>query len=254
MFKNDHAALSLALELISDKTSFQELSSIERYFVYLPLLHSEDLNLAKQSVDAFEHLSNEATTLQKPNYLKYLQSARVHYDLLVKFGRYPHRNLLLGRDSSPEELEFLQKSKHTFVRSVMPLKSLDASKSLNEPKTSAKVKEKQTQPTVPYQRLLFLHGFRQNANKLRKRIGGMLERLKKVCNAQVIFLNGTHPYRPSGETASQLEATLGPDMLMPIESQRIWFNSEDDGRVYTGLDESIAYVLTHVSINGPYGK
>ena len=81
MFKNDHAALSLALELISDKTLFEKLSSIERYFVYLPLLHSEDLGLAKQSLDAFEQLANEATTLQKSNYLKYLQSARVHYDL-----------------------------------------------------------------------------------------------------------------------------------------------------------------------------
>lgn len=268
MFKNDARALKLALDLIADPTgSFERLlSPIERYFVYMPLQHSEDLDLVKRSLEAIEKLADQAGALQKPHFLKYLQSARVHYDLLLKYGRYPHRNMLLGRESTSEELEFLQKSKHTFVRSVLPLKSLDASKEESKrdknkqsmtttttDEAASKVKEKNNNNVAPYQRLLFLHGFRQNANKLRKRLGGMLAKLKNACNAQVIFINGTHPYRPNGETATQLESSLGPDLLMPIESQRVWFNSDDDGRVYTGIDESIAYVLTHISINGPYG-
>lgn len=259
MFKNDSKALALALELISNSTQFENLSPIERYFVYMPLIHSEDLDLAKKSVDAVEKLASDAGALQKSHYHKYLQSAKTHYDLLQRFGRYPQRNLLLERESSPDELDFLVKSKHTFVRSVMPLKILDANKS-KVPKSTAKATATATKvkTKAPYQRLLFLHGFRQNANKLRHRLSGLLNKLKTECNAQVIFLNGTHPYRPNtgGETVSTTtdEPSRGSQTLMPIESQRTWFNSDDDGRVYSGMDESIAYVLTHINVNGPYGK
>lgn len=171
--------------------------------------------------------------------------------IVEKFGRYPQRNLLLGRESSQEELEFLQKSKHTFVRSVLPLKSGNSRP--NGSKQAVKLASNENDKTMPNQRLLFLHGFRQSANKLSKRLSYIVSRLKKECNAHVTFLNGTHPYRPKGEMASQLVETLGQSVLAPIESQRVWFSSSDNAEIYEGIDESLAYVLTHVNIHGPYG-
>lgn len=249
MFKNDEKALKIALELLDNKPVFDQLSPIEKFFVYLALLHTENIDLAKRALDAIERLSQEAPTLQKHHFTKYYNSSKVHYELLLKYGRYPHRNLLLGRESSQDELDFLQKSKHTFVRSVLPLKDPNSDK---KPQANKK-NDINKRLMLPYQRLLFLHGFRQSANKLRKRLSYMINRMKTDCNAHVTFINGTHPYRPNGDTANQMESTLGPNVLMPIESQRIWFNSDDNAQVYNGIDESIAYILTHVNLHGPYG-
>ena len=66
--------------------------------------------------------------------------------------------------------------------------------------------------------------------------------LKNECNAHVHYLNGTHPYVATSESSQ----------VSPIESQRVWYNATDDSSVYTGIEESIAHVLHHVKLNGPY--
>lgn len=249
MFKNDDKALKITNELIENKAEFDQLSLIEKYFVYLPMLHIENVELANKFLNFLATLIRTAPVEQKKKFEKYYKPAELHRDLLLKFGRYPHRNLLLERVSSEEELEFLEHSKHTFVRSVLPakkqlikLKSSDQNQILKKQKS-----------TLPYQRLLFLHGFRQSSNKLRKRLTSILNKLKDQCNAHVTFLNGTHPYVPNGEVATQMESSMGVNAIMPIESQRIWFNSEDNAQVYKGIDESIDYILTHTRVHGPYG-
>jgi uncharacterized protein (DUF924 family) len=68
-----------------------------RPFFYLPLEHAEDLALQEESVRL-------TASLPDPEYLKY---ARIHRDVIARFGRFPHRNAILGRPSTPEELAFL---------------------------------------------------------------------------------------------------------------------------------------------------
>lgn len=68
-----------------------------RVFFYLPFEHAEDLAAQDESVRL-------VSALPDPEYLKY---ARIHRDVIVRFGRFPHRNALFGRESTAEELAFL---------------------------------------------------------------------------------------------------------------------------------------------------
>ncbi|MBM3603764.1 MAG: DUF924 domain-containing protein [Alphaproteobacteria bacterium] len=69
-----------------------------RQFLYLPFMHSEDLDDQTRSVQLYEALGNQHS----------LHFARDHRDIVARFGRFPHRNAILGRDSTPEEAEFLK--------------------------------------------------------------------------------------------------------------------------------------------------
>ena len=66
-------------------------------FVYMPLMHSEDLDDQQKCIDEMERL-------EKPDNVKF---AQIHYDIIEKFGRFPHRNTVLGRVTTPEEAKFL---------------------------------------------------------------------------------------------------------------------------------------------------
>jgi uncharacterized protein (DUF924 family) len=68
-----------------------------RFFFYMPFEHAEDLELQERCVALF-------TNLGDANYVKY---AVLHRDIIAKFGRFPHRNAILGRRSTPDELAFL---------------------------------------------------------------------------------------------------------------------------------------------------
>lgn len=70
---------------------------IQRQFLYLPFMHSEALADQDRSVRLY----------QQPGLEEGLRFARHHRDLIVRFGRFPHRNAILGRISTPEELAYL---------------------------------------------------------------------------------------------------------------------------------------------------
>jgi uncharacterized protein (DUF924 family) len=79
-----------------------ELRPIERAFLFMPLMHSEDARLQEHGVELFEALGSQAEDCKQ--FGKY---ARMHRDIVVRFGRFPHRNAVLGRESTAEEREFL---------------------------------------------------------------------------------------------------------------------------------------------------
>ena len=99
-FAGDALALEAALAL---QPRAQELGVLERWFVAMPLEHAEDLAMQDRSVAAFEALAAEDQRLQDA-----LDYAHKHRDVIVRFGRFPHRNEILGRESTPEEIEFLK--------------------------------------------------------------------------------------------------------------------------------------------------
>jgi uncharacterized protein (DUF924 family) len=83
------------------------LRPIERVFFYLPLEHAESLELQEQSVRLFQDLLREVPSPQRSLFEGYLDFAVRHRDIIARFDRFPHRNAIFGRLSTPQELEFL---------------------------------------------------------------------------------------------------------------------------------------------------
>ncbi|MDO9386203.1 MAG: DUF924 family protein [Thiobacillus sp.] len=106
-FAYDALSLTLALEMIRRGEDAQ-LTPIERVFVYLPLEHAESIEMQNRSVALYDKLAHEATADERQLFDGFLDYARKHRDVVARFGRFPHRNELLGRISTPEEIEFLK--------------------------------------------------------------------------------------------------------------------------------------------------
>ncbi len=96
-FAQDALALALAQECIHQKIDAQ-LTPPQRSFVYMPYMHSESLTIHSQALTLFESLGNENN----------LEFEIQHKDIIEKFGRYPHRNTILGRQSTEDEIAFLK--------------------------------------------------------------------------------------------------------------------------------------------------
>jgi len=84
-----------------------DLGVDERKFLYMPLMHSEVLADQEQCVELFRGLATDADDVS-------LDFAIRHRDIIARFGRFPHRNEILGRESTPEELEFLKEPDSAF--------------------------------------------------------------------------------------------------------------------------------------------
>lgn len=110
MFAFDPLALSLTLRSLKDGMD-QSLSLIERQFMYMPLMHSEDLKNQELSLQKFTQLVEDSREKSPHSTLYYDNSrdyAQRHWTIIVQFGRFPHRNKILGRPSTAQEQEFLQ--------------------------------------------------------------------------------------------------------------------------------------------------
>lgn len=79
----------------------------QRVFAYLPLEHSEDLLLQQRVVGLFAALCDQAEPSERALFDDYLGYAQRHHDVIARFGRFPHRNAVLGRTNTPEENEYL---------------------------------------------------------------------------------------------------------------------------------------------------
>lgn len=90
------------------------LPPIERVFFYLPLEHSEQLEHQERSVILFGELLSLAAQEQQVSFAQYLDLAVRHRDIVTRFGRFPHRNRILVRPSTPEELAFLSQPGSSF--------------------------------------------------------------------------------------------------------------------------------------------
>lgn len=98
-FAGDGAALLIARELVRSGRD-RELAPLERWFAYMPFEHSESLADQHESLRLFGELAEAG--LREP-----LAWAQKHFDVIARFGRYPHRNEVLGRASTDEERAFL---------------------------------------------------------------------------------------------------------------------------------------------------
>ena len=106
-FATDEKALSLAKYAVEQGFD-QQLLPIERGFIYLPFEHSENLADQYRCVELFQQLTDD------PDLQSMIDYAFRHLAIIQRFGRFPHRNQILNRPSTPEELEFLQQPNSSF--------------------------------------------------------------------------------------------------------------------------------------------
>ena len=92
-FATDHLAIAVARAAV-DRGFDDQLERQERGFLYMPFQHSEDLDDQQRSLLLFTALGDK----------EQLRYARLHHDVIARFGRFPHRNAALGRAPRPDEL------------------------------------------------------------------------------------------------------------------------------------------------------
>lgn len=112
-FAFDARALQLALDGIATGAD-QPLRPIERVFCYLPLEHAESLAMQERSVTLFTALAADAPDNVRDTFRGFADYAVRHREVIARFGRFPHRNRILGRVSTPEEMEFLKQPGSSF--------------------------------------------------------------------------------------------------------------------------------------------
>jgi uncharacterized protein (DUF924 family)/NAD(P)H-dependent FMN reductase len=98
MYEADEKARAVARSSLENGFD-QELPPFQRWFLYMPSLHSEDLEDQRRAVELFQRLEDHQT--RDDRYQEW------HLKAIERFGRFPHRNEILGRQSTPEEVEFL---------------------------------------------------------------------------------------------------------------------------------------------------
>ena len=102
-FAQDALALALAQELVASGQD-RSLPTAQRVFAYMPYMHSESALIHEQALELFA----------QPGMENNLDFERRHKAIIDRFGRYPHRNAVLGRTSTPEELAFLSEPGSSF--------------------------------------------------------------------------------------------------------------------------------------------
>jgi uncharacterized protein (DUF924 family) len=112
-FAYDAQALTWCLDGL-DRRFDLRLRPIERMFFYLPLEHAESLAHQERAVRCFEDLFAAVPAEQQNTFQEYLDFARRHREVIACFGRFPHRNKILGRQSTSDELAFLAQPGSSF--------------------------------------------------------------------------------------------------------------------------------------------
>jgi len=106
-FEQDDYALSICQRGIEHHMD-HDLTLMERVFYYFPLLHAEHLQYQEEGIRCYEMLVELAFPETRIIYESFFKFANHHYNIIRRFGRFPQRNEILGRESTPEELKYLE--------------------------------------------------------------------------------------------------------------------------------------------------
>lgn len=113
-FSYDEKALVLTLEGLDLKVD-EKLSPHQRAFFYLPLEHCEEMAAQDRSIERYAALVTQLPESEREGVRHYLEYAWNHYVIIKRFGRYPHRNDILGRESTAKEVAFLKEPGSSFL-------------------------------------------------------------------------------------------------------------------------------------------
>ncbi len=92
----------------------RDLIPAQRAFVYIPLEHAEDIEMQRLGVRCFDGLARVVPEARRKEYESFLDYAQRHLAIIQRFRRFPHRNQVLGRQSTKEEIEFLKQPGSAF--------------------------------------------------------------------------------------------------------------------------------------------
>jgi uncharacterized protein (DUF924 family) len=116
-FTLDHVALKLCI----DRTiagDHKKLDLMQRLFFFMPLQHAESVPVQIKSVVIFQALAEDSTDTMRETFLTAAQFAELHHDIVVEFGRFPHRNNILGRQNTDAEATFIAGDGPNFGQSL----------------------------------------------------------------------------------------------------------------------------------------
>jgi uncharacterized protein (DUF924 family) len=105
-FSRDRLALKLCVEGAMEKKD-KSLTPIQKVFFYMPLQHTESRKVQTKSAELYSRLAESVSPTYRETFLTVAQFAELHKDIIDQFGRFPHRNALLGRENTPEEDKYL---------------------------------------------------------------------------------------------------------------------------------------------------
>lgn len=105
-FSHDKMALKLCVEGAREKKD-RGLTPIQQAFFYMPLQHTESVKVQDKAVEIYSRLSEAVSPTYRETFETMATFAELHRDIVAQFGRFPHRNKLLGRENTPEEDEYL---------------------------------------------------------------------------------------------------------------------------------------------------
>ena len=106
-FATDPKARAIAEYAIAHQFDLQMLP-VQRLFIYIPFEHSENIEHQQRAIDLLNQLKHE------PYSANFIDYALRHFRVIERFGRFPHRNQILGRETTPEEAEFLKQPGSSF--------------------------------------------------------------------------------------------------------------------------------------------
>jgi uncharacterized protein (DUF924 family) len=106
-FTGDARAQQLVLRTL-DAGEDESLARVGRVFLYMPLMHAEDLVLQERCVERFTALHADSPPALRDTLASNLRFAEQHRDIVLRFGRFPHRNAAMGRETTAEEAAFLK--------------------------------------------------------------------------------------------------------------------------------------------------
>lgn len=225
MFANDHRAAAIAERLLDDAEL--SLPPAQRAALALCLSHVEDTAKMARAIQALQALKvDPATRGSRKPFKRILMSARKRYRVLARFGRFPHRNALLGRQTTADEADHLAQEQSRSARSVQPHR-----------RRADRLK------------VLVLHSFRQSGARLASRTKKLQAALEDI--AELIFIDAPHPYQPDASERAMLEADF--ETMPDFSAQRCWWNSDDSHTAYTGWEDAIRAIEAHLPVDGVLG-
>lgn len=115
-FAKDKMALKLCVEGAMEQKD-KGLAPIHRVFFYMPLQHAESRKVQQKSRQIYRRLAEAVSPTYRETFETIAQFADLHADIIEQYGRFPHRNELLGRENSAEEEEYLSSDSPTFGQS-----------------------------------------------------------------------------------------------------------------------------------------
>ena len=239
-FTHDPLALALARHALA-RGFDRQLAPAESLFLFLPLMHSEQLAEAREALAGVGELATRCTRGQLRIASSWQVSIRKHIDMLERFGRYPQRNAALGRESTALELAFLERPEFSamFKRSprLTPVPSTPVPHTQHESHAGATQR--------PRLKILALHGLRQNGDSFRARTRKLRHALADI--AEFTYVTSPMQYSPQGDSRA---ATLGE--IPEYANQRVWWRPSEDNLDYEGFDASVTYLEAVFREQGPF--